>query len=319
MPETNSEPSNEVLRSLLTDAFNHEELVTLCFDRLPELHEDVKNWPLQKGVRELIDYCRRRGRIGDLLEAVEERNPEQYQRYAPYITKEFSAVGPGIATITVEIPNDKELIEQALRNLAGILSIEQNQICAVRIRRGSVKLTTVLPAEAIDRLLALFDDGDERLVELGIKGVSLERPDLLRILLRGANLHGADLRGANLRRAILSRANLREADLSGADLRGANLVGAAMSRTALSETKLLKAMLHAADLRGANLSMADLRGASLRGARLEGVDLSEARLQDADLRGVRLDADQLFWAIERGAIIDDALRDREAEFVPKDT
>ena len=73
---------------------------------------------------------------------------------------------------------------------------------------------------------------------------------------------------AGVQRANLSRANLRGADLRGANLSRANLIGANLSGANLSE-----ADLRSADLSGANLSEADLRGADLRGANLSRANL----------------------------------------------
>jgi hypothetical protein len=75
--------------------------------------------------------------------------------------------------------------------------------------------------------------------------------NLLKSILRNANLSGLNLSKANLSEASLDGANLTDANLTGVNLTGANLGGANLS--------------------GANLTDADLSGAFLGGADLSGV------------------------------------------------
>ena len=76
--------------------------------------------------------------------------------------------------------------------------------------------------------------------------------------LNRANLYRADLGGANLCVADLNRANLYRADLGGANLCGADLGGANLGRANLG-----RANLCGADLGRANLCEADLDEANL--------------------------------------------------------
>ena len=365
------ELSNELLRSLLDAALSREELIELCFDHFPELHEDAEHQTKQKTIRSLITWCRNRDLIGKLVDLIKQKNPVQYDRYSSYITRDFSTTGPGLVRITVEIPNDQEQIAGLLRNLAGLLET-RDEIRLVKVEMGSLKLTVVLPAQTIDRLLSLQNEGDGRLTEFGLEEVRFVQPDLANVSLPRAylgrsSLSGADFRSAKLSRAWLNRANLIHADFRGAELDGANLyrsdlryadlsganlfaanlnmarlLGATLVGTMLLGADLLHANLrnsdmreailkrsnlHNADLSNANLQQAnlnratltnanlseadldeaDLREADMREVNLVGVDLSQALLKGADLRRVHLDRDQLFWAIERGAIIDDLL------------
>lgn len=307
MAETDTEVTNEVLRSLLTDAFGRDDLISLCFDRFPELYEDAKGWTYQALIRELISYAKRRGWTADLLEAVKQRNPEQFERYTPYLAKSFYLAGPGLARITVEIPNDNELIGDVLRSLASLLET-QGRIHCVKVEMGSLHLTIILPAYAIDRLLALYEAGDKRLTDLKIGSVDLLRPDLRDITLhradlRKAQLGGADLRNADLHGAYLNGANLSGADLQNANLRNAKLVGADLHKASLVEADLTNADLRQADLRGADLRFADLRRA----------DLTEAVLQYANMDKVDLDDRQRFWANMSGGSI---MRSRHMASVP---
>ena len=110
----------------------------------------------------------------------------------------------------------------------------------------------------------------EEVVEIAHK---LERADLRKLQLGGANLAGANLRESNLQGANLQGVDLRDADLRGANLNGANLY----------LSKLNGANLRAVTLRQANLQWADLREAILVNASLCG-----ANLRDADLTHIKV-------------------------------
>lgn len=137
---------------------------------------------------------------------------------------------------------------------------------------------------------------------------SIERIDLERRSLRGANFIGAlmplaDLRGADLQGARLWQAQLRGADLSGAQLQGAELWQAQLQGAYLFRAQLQGARLWRAQLQGADLSRAQLQGAWLGEAQLQGAYLVNAQLRgaylvnaqaqgadfvNADLQGARL-------------------------------
>ncbi len=69
------------LRQLLGNAFNDEELTTLCFDHFPEVYE-VFGGGMSKGdkILRLLDYCVRREQVEPLLAAVRKANPKKYQQ-----------------------------------------------------------------------------------------------------------------------------------------------------------------------------------------------------------------------------------------------
>ena len=64
------------------DAFNDEELTTLCFDHFPAVYEAFGSG-MSKGdkILRLLDYCVRREQVEALLAAVEKANPVQYRRF----------------------------------------------------------------------------------------------------------------------------------------------------------------------------------------------------------------------------------------------
>jgi uncharacterized protein YjbI with pentapeptide repeats len=140
---------------------------------------------------------------------------------------------------------------------------------------------------------------------------SVERVDLQRRSLRGANLHKAFMPMADLREANLQGANLWQAHLQGADLTRAQLQEAKLMDTQLQGAKLMMTQLQGASLIGAQLQgavlwAAQLQGASLMSAKLQAADLQNADLRGADLRNAELQGAFLFQANFRGARLRDA-------------
>lgn len=62
------------LSDQITDYFNAEELADLCF-RLGVQHENLAGGTNAAKARELTDYCRRHGRVGDLITACRKLRP----------------------------------------------------------------------------------------------------------------------------------------------------------------------------------------------------------------------------------------------------
>jgi uncharacterized protein YjbI with pentapeptide repeats len=112
----------------------------------------------------------------------------------------------------------------------------------------------------------------------------LEKVDLSR-----AQLAGADLRLALSSDSRFEGANLNDADLRYSDLTGADFSGAEMRRVALSGgavligANFLGAFMQGADLTGAKLYAADFYGAALQGAQLSFVQALGANFEGADL------------------------------------
>jgi len=74
--------NRSAIRQLLGDAFNDEELTTLCFDHFPAVYEAFGSG-MSKGdkILRLLDYCVRREQVAQLLAAVQTANPAQYRRH----------------------------------------------------------------------------------------------------------------------------------------------------------------------------------------------------------------------------------------------
>jgi formylglycine-generating enzyme required for sulfatase activity len=70
------------IRRFLIQAFDDEELKDLCLDYFAEVYHDfTTGMAKSQMVRDLIAYCQRRGRIADLVVALERERPAQAKEY----------------------------------------------------------------------------------------------------------------------------------------------------------------------------------------------------------------------------------------------
>ena len=133
-------------------------------------------------------------------------------------------------------------------------------------------------------------------------GNGVDRPDLSK-----ANLWGADLSEAFLSGADLSGADLREADLREADLTGAYLSAGSVKKTYLGNVETPHVIRErTADLTGADLSEVKLTRANLFGVVLSEAKLIRADLREANLRVANLSGAWLLWADLSEAVLSGA-------------
>lgn len=80
-----SEWDTATVRRLLTAALDDEGLNELCYDHFRSVYEGFSSGMSRKQkIQRLLDYCIRHGQLESLLKRIEERNPVQYQRFAPH-------------------------------------------------------------------------------------------------------------------------------------------------------------------------------------------------------------------------------------------
>lgn len=74
------------IRKFLTEAFDDEELVHLCFDYYPEVHNRFTA-EMTKGrkVQLLIEHGQRRDLIWDLRTSLDRERPDQYRKRFPQV------------------------------------------------------------------------------------------------------------------------------------------------------------------------------------------------------------------------------------------
>lgn len=73
------------IRKLLTTAFTDEELRQLCYDEpkfRPVYEQFSAGMSKDQIVHRLLEYCERKGLLGDLLEIIEEEVPAAYNNFA---------------------------------------------------------------------------------------------------------------------------------------------------------------------------------------------------------------------------------------------
>lgn len=141
-----------------------------------------------------------------------------------------------------------------------------------------------------------------------LQGLSFERGDMQRCLLRSSNLRQVILREAeldntDLRGARLDGADLTGARLSGADLRGTEIKGAVFTNCALSSARLDDTLASSVSMRGADLFSARLDRARLDSADLRDATLINASLARADLTGADLSGADVHGADFSGAVL----------------
>lgn len=85
LPSSGDETDVAALHALLRDAFTAKELWRFCRDRpafRPVLADLAHDYSLEDLIDRLLEYCRGRDLIPELLAEVQQANPRQYERYA---------------------------------------------------------------------------------------------------------------------------------------------------------------------------------------------------------------------------------------------
>jgi competence ComEA-like helix-hairpin-helix protein len=76
------------IRRFLTESFNDEELTTLCFDHFQDVYLNfTADMTLGRKALQLVDYCRRRERVPELLSVLRKERPEAARRVFGRISK----------------------------------------------------------------------------------------------------------------------------------------------------------------------------------------------------------------------------------------
>lgn len=109
------------IRRFLIDTFNGDELTTLCFDHFPEVFQEfAAGMTLGNKALQLVDYCRRRECVPELLDILCHERPESFRKVLGRHTR---ATERRVNINTAEI--------EELRNLPGIgLRLAQGIIAA---------------------------------------------------------------------------------------------------------------------------------------------------------------------------------------------
>ena len=135
-----------------------------------------------------------------------------------------------------------------------------------------------------------------------------------RVPLVGVDVSGAFLRGVKLEKAELLRSNFSAADARNGDFAEADLSFSELRSSNFRDSRFVKTLLREADCKETDFSGADLSGADLSGADFTDADLHSADLRDAQWKsiknmkranifGVKNAPDGfLAWALQQGAV-----------------
>ncbi|CUS02578.2 protein of unknown function [Candidatus Promineifilum breve] len=129
------------IRRFLIDTFNDDELTTLCFDHFPEVFQEfAAGMTLGRKALQLVDYCRRRERVAELLDILRRERPESFGK----------ALSGRIRAVERRVNINTAGVEE-LRNLPGIGEKLAGGIVAGR------------PFEVVDDLARVLGIGPKRL------------------------------------------------------------------------------------------------------------------------------------------------------------
>jgi competence ComEA-like helix-hairpin-helix protein len=92
------------IRRFLIDTFDDEELSDFCFDHFQEVYSDfTSGMTLGRKARQLVDYCRRRERVPELLAHLARARPEPFRRAFG------GATAPAVDRLNVNLASAAEL------------------------------------------------------------------------------------------------------------------------------------------------------------------------------------------------------------------
>jgi competence ComEA-like helix-hairpin-helix protein len=132
------------IRRFLIETFNDEELTELCFDHFPELYQNFAgDMTLGRKALQLVDYCRRRERVPELLDILRRERPDSFRKV---FGRQSRAAERRVNLNTAEV--------EELRNLPGIGPRLAAAIAAARPFAAVDDLTRV-PGIGVKRLAAV--------------------------------------------------------------------------------------------------------------------------------------------------------------------
>jgi len=78
-----------VIRQLLNEAFDDDEITDVCFDYFRPVHDKfAEGMDKSDKIRRLLAYCLRQNQVEQLLDTVQKLNPAQYERFKPRLRRE---------------------------------------------------------------------------------------------------------------------------------------------------------------------------------------------------------------------------------------
>lgn len=186
----NEEFNTSAIRQLLREAFDDEELITLCYDEFRPVYERFTSGvPRLIKIQLLIDYCERYGQFDQLLAIIKALNSHQYSKYISSIREQLSP-SPTLSlasdirsTLEIKLNGDfgnmtpeqlNAVVGAFAGALAGVLKIPFEAIEVAEIKVGSLTLKIEIPEEVVKELIAKFQEGDPLVQELDFDRLKLQ-------------------------------------------------------------------------------------------------------------------------------------------------
>ena len=150
------DPDLETVRSLLLAAFTAKELRRFCLAR-PIFRPVVDCFGPEQGqddmVDEVIEYCRVKLLWPELLAEIQEENPRQYARFAPYLPDEGETAKEVVwqQMTSKPRPDDKTSADEGLRDAEARL-----RVAFVRWEQDPDKLPPIIPPWEEARIITAY-------------------------------------------------------------------------------------------------------------------------------------------------------------------
>lgn len=184
-----TEYDNAVLREMILEAFNFEELDEFAFEYFPEVKKEFFSPALSLSLRiiALIEYCERRNLMTTLVDKVKEVRPIIYKKYKDsLITSQSTALVEFISDSHLKLEELTEKQKEALAlafkiALASVLGVNPGEIVIVDMASGSIKLIFEMPENLIP---PLFENHRQIAKETGFSLliIRLDTGNLTRVL-----------------------------------------------------------------------------------------------------------------------------------------
>lgn len=169
--------SLSTLRKFIVAKFSDNELETFCLDYFPEVRNNfVGGMRKDEKVRDLIDYCRRRDRLRDLLVALERERPGQYEKVNSALTLQVELLEQIKAYFLMAI----EQLEIAQQKIDFLETEFQNIVAAAKVCDPSrVKRKDAL----VDRISIYLNVDNNRVVlERALNNLQHHKEELVQLM-----------------------------------------------------------------------------------------------------------------------------------------
>ncbi|MCL4872020.1 MAG: hypothetical protein KJ063_23920 [Anaerolineae bacterium] len=176
--------NNQALREFIAEGFDQDELRLFVSDYFPEFYQDYWISSVKKVVliQELIDYCKHRDLIQQLVVKAQLERPQIYSKYKRKLIEEvkvYTLMRPeehGLISIEIDgnwhdltLQQREAFLSSFSKVLEDFLKTPEGTIKIIHATPGSINLLVVIPNEAVKRLHKLKTGLLEEIGVLSIK------------------------------------------------------------------------------------------------------------------------------------------------------